>query len=46
MYGYLTVGEGAVVMTNGDGGMRLANEITNSIALEYAWPGFVSEELQ
>lgn len=46
MYGYLTAGEGAVVMTNGDGGMALANEIINSIALVYAWPGFIPETLQ
>jgi hypothetical protein len=46
MYGYLTTGEGAVVMTNSDGGMGLANEIINSIAREYAWPQFKPEGLQ
>lgn len=46
LYAYLTTGEGAVVMTNGDNGMELANEIINSIALEYGWPGFVPEGLQ
>lgn len=46
LYGYLTTGEGAVVMTNGDNGLDLANEIINSIALEYRWPGFVPEGLQ
>lgn len=46
LYEYLTTGEGAVVMTNGDSGMELANEIINSIAREYQWPGFVPEGLQ
>lgn len=44
MYAYLTTGEGAVVMTNGDAGMALASEIINSIALEYGWPGYIPEE--
>ncbi len=46
MYAYLTTAEGAVVMTNSDSGMALANEIISSIALEYRWPGFIPEELQ
>lgn len=46
MYAYLATAEGAVVMTNSDAGMALAREIINSTALEYGWPGFVSEELQ
>jgi len=33
-------GEGAVVMTNAQGGMRLASEIMNSIAVVYDWPDF------
>ena len=34
-------GQGAVIMTNGDGGERLANEILLSIAAAYRWPDFV-----
>lgn len=33
-------GDGAVVMTNGVGGGRLAGEIMRSIAAEYHWPDF------
>jgi CubicO group peptidase (beta-lactamase class C family) len=43
MYGYLDAGEGAVVMTNSDNGMELAQEIVNAIAEVYDWPGFVPE---
>lgn len=46
MYAYLTTGDGAVVMTNSDGGMGLADEIINSIAREYGWPMFRPEGLQ
>lgn len=31
-------GQGAVVMTNGDQGSRLAAEIVRAIAVEYGWP--------
>ena len=31
-------GDGAVIMTNGDRGGQLADEITHSIAAEYDWP--------
>jgi len=31
-------GDGAVIMTNGDRGGQLANEIVRSIAAEYDWP--------
>jgi hypothetical protein len=31
-------GDGAVIMTNGDQGGQLANEIMRSIAAEYDWP--------
>jgi CubicO group peptidase (beta-lactamase class C family) len=31
-------GDGAVVMTNAQGGMRLATEVMQSIAVEYGWP--------
>lgn len=33
-------GEGAAVMTNAQGGMRLASEIMSSIAATYDWPDF------
>jgi CubicO group peptidase (beta-lactamase class C family) len=31
-------GEGAVVMTNGDGGGLVIDEVVHSIAVEYGWP--------
>jgi CubicO group peptidase (beta-lactamase class C family) len=37
-------GQGAVIMTNGDGGEELARELLNSISREYGWvSGFVLE---
>jgi CubicO group peptidase (beta-lactamase class C family) len=36
-------GEGAVVMTNAQGGGRLAEEVMRSIAAEYGWPDFQPE---
>jgi hypothetical protein len=33
-------GEGAVVMTNAQGGEELAQEVMRSIATEYGWPDF------
>jgi CubicO group peptidase (beta-lactamase class C family) len=33
-------GEGAVVMTNAQGGSRLADEVMRSIAVAYHWPDF------
>jgi hypothetical protein len=38
--GYEHNGDGAVVMTNAQGGSRLASEIMSSIAVEYNWPDF------
>ena len=38
--GYENGGDGAVVMTNAQGGSRLASEIMSSIAVEYNWPDF------
>ena len=38
--GYEQGGEGAVVMTNARGGMRIADEVMSSIATEYGWPDF------
>lgn len=40
MVAYRNHGDGAVVMTNGQGGGSLAMEIVESIAAEYAWPNF------
>ena len=33
-------GDGAVIMTNGDNGARLASDIFRTIAYEYKWPDF------
>jgi CubicO group peptidase (beta-lactamase class C family) len=38
--GYEHNGEGAVVMTNAQGGSRIAAEIMRSIAVAYDWPDF------
>lgn len=40
MFAYAETGQGAVVMTNGDQGGALANEILRSIAREYGWPDY------
>ena len=40
MTAYEQDGEGAVVMTNAQGGMRLADEVMRSIAAVYHWPDF------
>jgi CubicO group peptidase (beta-lactamase class C family) len=40
MVGYQHNGEGAAIMTNAQGGMRLAEEILRSIAVVYGWPDF------
>jgi len=37
---YEKTGEGAVVMTNGDNGGSLGDEILRSIATEYGWPDY------
>jgi hypothetical protein len=36
--GYEKGGQGAVIMSNGDSGGQLANELMHSVALEYGWP--------
>ncbi|HVU89618.1 MAG TPA: serine hydrolase [Pirellulales bacterium] len=41
---FLDRDQGAVVMTNADSGNRAVNELMNSIALVYGWPGFVPPE--
>jgi CubicO group peptidase (beta-lactamase class C family) len=40
MSAYEQDGEGAVVMTNAQGGSRLADEVMRSIAAAYHWPDF------
>lgn len=40
MTAYENDGEGAVVMTNAQGGSRLADEVMRSIAVVYHWPDF------
>lgn len=40
LYGYTRSGQGVVVMTNGDDGAALIDEILCSIAAEYGWPEF------
>jgi CubicO group peptidase (beta-lactamase class C family) len=44
MFAYAETGQGAVVMTNGDQGSPLANEILRSIAREYGWPDYKPAE--
>jgi len=44
LFGYLTRGQGAVVMTNGDSGGALATEILRAIAAEYGWPDYKQVE--
>jgi CubicO group peptidase (beta-lactamase class C family) len=40
---YEKSGEGAVVMTNGDNGGQLGDEVMHSIAAEYGWPDWKPE---
>jgi CubicO group peptidase (beta-lactamase class C family) len=40
LVGYEQGGDGAVVMTNAQGGSRIADEVMSSIAIEYGWPDF------
>jgi CubicO group peptidase (beta-lactamase class C family) len=40
---YEKSGEGAVVMTNGDNGGQLGDELMHSIAAEYGWPDWKPE---
>ena len=40
MQAYLHGGQGAVIMTNGDQGWRLARELLWAIAREYKWPQY------
>ena len=41
---YAHTGQGAVVMTNGVGGIHLAHEIVRGIAREYAWTDFLGNK--
>jgi CubicO group peptidase (beta-lactamase class C family) len=38
--GYENHGDGAVIMTNAQAGGRLADQVMQSIAMEYGWPDF------
>ena len=44
MFAYAETGQGAVIMTNGDAGGPLADEIFHSIAKEYGWPDYQIRE--
>jgi CubicO group peptidase (beta-lactamase class C family) len=43
-FAYRDSGEGAIVMTNGDNGSDLANEILRAIAVEYGWVDYLPKE--
>jgi CubicO group peptidase (beta-lactamase class C family) len=43
-FAYRDTGEGAIVMTNGDNGGNLANEILRAIAVEYGWVDYLPKE--
>jgi CubicO group peptidase (beta-lactamase class C family) len=43
-FAYRDAGEGAIVMTNGDNGSDLANEILRAIAVEYGWVDYLPKE--
>ena len=40
------LGRGAVVMTNGDGGPALIQEVLRSLAAEYKWPHYGAEQVR
>ncbi|WP_409265776.1 serine hydrolase domain-containing protein [Massilia sp. BHUDP2] len=40
LYAYVARGDGAVVMTNGDGGAQLAQSVIRAVAAEYRWPTY------
>jgi CubicO group peptidase (beta-lactamase class C family) len=46
MIGFVEGGRGAVVMTNGDGGNSLYDEIIQGIAVVYGWPTFGPTEVE
>jgi CubicO group peptidase (beta-lactamase class C family) len=39
-YGFVHRPSGVVVMTNGDAGAALVEEVAHAVAAEYGWPGF------
>lgn len=39
LYAFVEHGDGAVVMTNGDGGDEIGHALLRAIAFEYGWPG-------
>jgi CubicO group peptidase (beta-lactamase class C family) len=41
---YPELGQGLVIMTNGDGGLRLIGEIQRAVAQEYDWPDGRAEQ--
>ena len=44
LFAYSDRGDGAVVMTNGDGGADLARALIRSVAAEYKWPSYRTVE--
>lgn len=40
LVGFVSRGQGAVVLTNREGGLALADEVLLAIAAEYDWPGY------
>ena len=44
LFAYREGGRGAIVMTNGDRGSALANEILRAISAEYGWPDYRVQE--
>jgi CubicO group peptidase (beta-lactamase class C family) len=44
MFAYRETGQGAVIMTNGEAGAPLMDEIMRSIAAEYGWPDYKPSE--
>jgi CubicO group peptidase (beta-lactamase class C family) len=44
LFAYVERGQGAVIMTNADGGEGLADELFRSIAREYGWPDHRARE--
>ncbi|MGR6329996.1 serine hydrolase [Sphingomonas sp. XXL09] len=44
MVAYVVKGEGVVVLTNGDKGKRLADEIVRAVATDYGWKELASEQ--
>jgi hypothetical protein len=45
MVAYVEKGEGVIVLTNGDQGKRLADEIVRAVAADYGWPDLASKPL-